>query len=59
MKTQVSVVRAFEDIIKTRKKNIICVAYRHGFIFKKFKEKGNFIKTEKLVDVAALHEKLF
>ena len=37
----VSIVRAYEDIIKTKKKNIICVVYRQGLIFKRFKEKDN------------------
>ena len=42
----VSIVRAYEDIIKT-KKNIICVVYRQGLIFKRFKEKDNLVRIIK------------
>ena len=43
----VSIVRAYEDIIKTKKKNIICVVYRQGLIFKRFKEKDNLVRIIK------------
>ena len=31
-------VRAYEDIIKIKMKNVICIAYRFGLNFKRFKE---------------------
>ena len=43
----VSIVRAYEDIIKTKKKNIICVVYRQGLIFKRFKGKDNLVRIIK------------
>ena len=38
------VIKQQEDIIKTKKKRIISIAYYQGKVFKKFKEKGKFIK---------------
>ena len=45
-----SIVRAYEKIIKRRKKNIIhnFFTYRQGHIFRRFKQKENFIKMRKL-----------
>ena len=40
----VSIVAAYEEIIKTKEKNIICVACRQGLIFERFKQKENLIK---------------
>ena len=42
-----SIVTAYKCIIKTRKNNIICVADIQDLIFKRFKEKDNFIKMIK------------
>ena len=38
------VIKQYEDIIKTKKKGIISIAYYQGKIFKIFKEKEKFIK---------------
>ena len=62
-------VRAYEEIIKTEKENVIYIAYRQALIFKKFKQKENFIrlikdywqisKFETLAVIAALHKEFF
>lgn len=44
----VSIVAAYEEIIKTKEENIICVAYRQGLIFERFKQKENLIKSVNL-----------
>ena len=38
------IISQYEDIIKTKKKGIISIAYYQGKVFKRFKEKENFIK---------------
>ena len=38
------VIKQYEDIMKTKKKGIISIAYYQGKIFKRFKEKEKFIK---------------
>ena len=38
------IIRQYEDIIKTKKKGIINVAFHQGQIFKGFKEKEKFAK---------------
>ena len=38
------IIRQYEDIIKTKKKGIIKVAFHQGRIFKRFKEKEKFAK---------------
>ena len=38
------IIRQYEDIIKTKKKGIINVAFHPGQIFKRFKEKEKFAK---------------
>ena len=38
------IMRQYEDIIKTKKKGIINVAFHQGQIFKRFKEKEKFAK---------------
>ena len=38
------IIRQYEDIIKTKKKGIINVAFHQGQIFKRFKEKEKFAK---------------
>ena len=38
------IIKRYEDIIKTKKKGIINVAFHQGMVFKRFKEKEKFIK---------------
>ena len=38
------IIKQYEDIIKTKKKGIINVAYHQGQVFKRFKEKEKFAK---------------
>ena len=38
----VEIIKRYEDIIKTKKKGIINVAYHQGQVFKRFKEKEKF-----------------
>ena len=38
-----AIAKQYEEIIQTKKKNIICIAYHQGKLFKRFKEKENFI----------------
>ena len=38
------IIKRYEDIIKTKKKGIINVAYHQGQVFKRFKEKEKFAK---------------
>ena len=45
--------KQYEDIIKTKKKGIISIAYYQGKTFKKFKEKEKFIK---LVSKLGIHK---
>ena len=47
------VIKQFEDIIKTKKKEIISIAYYQGKFFKRFKEKEKFIK---LVSQLGIHK---
>ena len=47
------IIRQYEDIIKTKKKGIINVAFHQGQIFKKFKEKEKFAK---LVNELRIHK---
>lgn len=47
MRKDSTAVRGYEEIIKTRQKNIIFVAYRQSPILKKVKQKENFIKIIK------------
>ena len=39
-----AVIKQYEDIIRTKKKNIISIAYHQGKVFKRFKDKKKFIK---------------
>ena len=36
------IIKRYEDIIKTKKKGIINIAYHQGKVFKRFKEKEKF-----------------
>ena len=47
------VIKQCEYIIKTKKKGIISIAYYQGKVFKRFKEKGKFIK---LVSQLGIHK---
>ena len=47
------VIKRYEDIIKTKKKGIINVAFNQGKVFKRFKEKE---KTFKLVSELGIHK---
>ena len=49
----VKVIKQYEDIIKTKKKGIISIAYYKGKIFRRFKEKEKFIK---LVSQLRIHK---
>ena len=47
------IIKQYEDVIKTKKKGIINVAYHEGQVFKTFKEKQNFLK---LVSELGIHK---
>ena len=47
------VIKQYEDIMKTKKKGIISIAYYQGKIFKRFKEKEKFVK---LVSQLGIHK---
>ena len=47
------IIKRYEDIIKTKNKGIINVAYHQGQVFKRFKEKEKFAK---LVSVLGIHK---
>ena len=42
------IIKQYEDIIRTKKKNIISIAYHQGKIFKRFKDNEKFIKLVKV-----------
>ena len=41
----VTIIEQYENIIKTKRKGIINVAYHQGQVFKRFKEKEKFAKS--------------
>ena len=47
------VIKQYQDIIKTKKKGIISIAYYQGKVFKRFKEKE---KLNKLVSQLGIHK---
>ena len=47
------IIKRYEDIIKTKKKGIMNVAYHQGQVFKRFKEKEKFAK---LVSELGIHK---
>ena len=49
----VEIIKWYEDIIKTKNKGIINVAYHQGQVFKRFKEKEKFAK---LVSELGIHK---
>ena len=53
MKKQQKIIKRYEDIIKTKNKGIINVAYHQGQVFKRFKEKEKFAK---LVSELGIHK---
>ena len=44
LETTTEIIKRYEDIIKTKKKEMINVAYHQGQVFKRFKEKEKFAK---------------
>ena len=52
-KKAAKIIKQYEDIIKTKKKGIISIAYYQGKVFKRFKEKEKFIK---LVSQLGIHK---
>ena len=53
LKKQQKKIERYEDIIKTKRKGIINVAYHQGQVFKRFKEKEKFAK---LVSELGIHK---
>ena len=51
----VRIIKRYEDIIKTKKKGIISIAYYQGKVFKRFKEKEKFVK---LVSELGIHKNI-
>ena len=47
------IIKRYEDVIETKKKGIINVAYHQGQVFKRFKEKEKFAK---LVTELGIHK---
>ena len=45
------IIKRYEDIIKTKKKGIINVAYHQGQVFKRFKEKEKFAKLASELEI--------
>ena len=52
-KKAAEIIKRYEDIIKTKNKGIINVAYHQGQVFKRFKEKEKFAK---LVSELGIHK---
>ena len=52
-KKAAKIIKQYENIIKTKRKGIIKVAYHQGQVFKKFKEKEKFAK---LVSELGIHK---
>ena len=52
-KKAADIIKRYEDIIKTKNKGIIDVAYHQGQVFKRFKEKEKFAK---LVSELGIHK---
>ena len=48
-----TIIKQYEDIIHTKKRNIISIAYHRGKVLKRFKDKEKFIK---LVNEFKLHK---
>ena len=48
-----AIIKQYKDIICTKNKNIMSIAYRQGKVFKRFKDKENFTK---LVNKFKVHE---
>ena len=44
---EIKTIQEFEQIIKSKKNNIVWLAYYQGQIFQKFKEKGSFVSKNK------------
>ena len=52
-KDAAAVIKQYEDIIRTKKKNIISILYHQEKVFKRFKDKEKFIK---LVNEFKIHK---
>ena len=39
-----TIIKQYEETVRTKKRNIVCIAHRHGKVFRRFKEKEKFIK---------------
>ena len=39
-----NIIKDYKEIIRAKKKNIACIAYHQGRVFRRFKEKEKFIK---------------
>ena len=50
-KDTAAVIKQYADIIRTKKKSIISIAYHQGKVFKRFKDKERFIKLVKMFKV--------
>ena len=46
-KDAATIIKQYEEIIRTKKKNIVCIAYHQGKVFRRFKAKEKFIKLVK------------
>ena len=44
LKNAVDIIKKYEEILRTKRKGIIAVAFHQGKVFKRFKEKKKFIK---------------
>ena len=53
LETTTEIIKRYEDIIKTKKKEMINVAYHQGQVFKRFKEKEKFAE---LVSELRIHK---
>ena len=52
-KKEAKVIQEYKNIIKTKKKGIVSIAYHQGKVFKKFKDRVNFVK---LVSQLGIHK---
>ena len=50
----VSVVREYETLVKTKKRNIACIAYRKGYVFIRFRETDTFVNMKKELGISKL-----
>ena len=48
-----AIIKQYEDVIRTKKKNIISIVYHQGKVFKRFKDEEKFVK---LVNEFKIHK---